>query len=133
VDGWLAAHEKYATLRLSELFAPAIDLADNGFPVSHVLSRVIAGDRLLQEFPTSQAIFAPGGKAPKPGDVICQKDLAKTFQTIADGGRDAFYQGEIAEVIVKFSQEQGGLLSMKDLADCRSLPFPVGRTHLHHL
>ena len=120
VDGWLAAHEKYATLRLSELFAAAIDLADNGFPVSHVLSRVIAGDRLVQEFPTSQAIFAPGGKAPKPGDVIRQRDLAKTFQAIADGGRDAFYQGEIAEAIVKFSQEQGGLLSMKDLADCRS-------------
>jgi len=120
VDGWLAAHEKYATLRLSELFAAAIDLADNGFPVSHVLSRVIAGDRLVQEFPTSQAIFAPGGKAPKPGDVIRQRDLAKTFQAIAGGGRDAFYQGEIAEAIVKFSQEQGGLLSMKDLADCRS-------------
>ena len=47
LDGWLAAHQKYATLPLSDLFAPAIDLADNGFPVSHVLSGVIAGDSLL--------------------------------------------------------------------------------------
>ena len=120
VDGWMAAHEKYATLKLSELFAPAIDLAGNGFPVSHVLSRVIAGDQLLCEFPTSQAIFAPGGNALKPGEMLYQKDLAKTFQTLADGGRDAFYEGSIAEALVKFSQEQGGLLSMKDLADCRS-------------
>ncbi|MCH2511805.1 MAG: gamma-glutamyltransferase [Dehalococcoidia bacterium] len=120
LDGWLAAHDKYATLKLSELFAAAIDLADNGFPVSHVLSQVIAADSLLQEFPTSQAIFAPGGKPPKPGVVLYQKDLAKTFQAIAEGGRDAFYQGPIAEAMVKFCQEQGGLLSMKDLADCRS-------------
>ncbi len=120
VDGWMSAHEKYGSLKLSELFAAAIDLADNGFPVSHVLSRVIAGDSLLQKFPTSQAIFAPGGKPLQPGQIIHQKDLAKTFQKIVDGGRDAFYEGEIAQVMVKFFQEQGGLLSMKDLADCRS-------------
>ncbi len=120
LDGWMAAYEKYASLKLPDLFAAAIDLADNGFPVSHVLSRVIAGDSLLREFPTSQAIFAPGGKPPMPGEMVRQKDLAKTFQAIVDGGRDAFYQGEIAEAIVKFSQEQGGLLSMKDLADCHS-------------
>ena len=120
LDGWLAAHEKYATLKLSELFAAAIDLADNGFPVSHVLSRVIAGDSLLCEFPTSQAIFAPGGKPPAPGQIIYQKNLAKTFQAIVAGGRDEFYQGKTAEAMVNFCQEQGGLLSMKDLADCRS-------------
>ena len=120
LDGWLAAHEKYATSKLSELFAAAIDLADNGFPVSHVLSRVIAGDSLLCEFPTSQAIFAPGGKPPAPGQIIYQKNLAKTFQAIVAGGRDEFYQGKTAEAMVNFCQEQGGLLSMKDLADCRS-------------
>ncbi|MCH9018039.1 MAG: gamma-glutamyltransferase [Chloroflexi bacterium] len=79
VDGWMAAHERYGSLKLSELFAAAIDLADNGFPVSHVLSRVIANDPLLQEFPTSQAIFAPGGKPLQPGQIIHQKNLAKTF------------------------------------------------------
>ena len=120
LDGWMAAHEKYATLNLSDLFASAIDLAENGFPVSHVLSGVIAADPLLREFPTSKAIFTRNGRPPKPGDLIHQKDLAKTFQAIADGGRDTFYQGETAEAIVKFSQAQGGLLSMKDLADCHS-------------
>ncbi|NQW24107.1 MAG: gamma-glutamyltransferase [SAR202 cluster bacterium] len=120
LDGWLAAHDKYATLKLDELFAPAIDLAENGFPVSHVLSRVIAGDPLLCDFPTSQAIFTRGGRPLQPGEIIHQKDLAKTFQAIVAGGRDAFYQGEIAQAMVKFCQERGGLLSMKDLADCHS-------------
>ena len=133
LDGWLAAHEKYATLTLSELFAPAIDLADNGFPVSHVLSGVIAGDSLLCEFPTSKAIFAPNGSPLAPGEIIYQKDLAKTFRAIAEGGRDAFYQGKIAEVIVNFCQEQGGLLSMKDLADCRSRwEEPISTTYRGH-
>ncbi|MBO19718.1 MAG: gamma-glutamyltransferase [SAR202 cluster bacterium] len=120
LDGWMAAHEKYATLKLSELFDAAIDLAGNGFPVSHVLSRVITGDQLLCEFPTSKAIFTKGGTPLQPGEIIYQKDLAKTFQDIVEGGRDAFYEGEIARSLVKFCQEQGGLLSMKDLADCRS-------------
>ena len=133
VDGWMAAHEKYGSLKLSELFASAIDLAENGFPVSHVLSRVISGDPLLQEFPTSQAIFAPGGKPLQPGQIIHQKDLAKTFQKIVDGGRDAFYEGEIAQAMVKFFQEQGGLLSMKDLADCRSRwQEPISTTYKGH-
>ena len=120
LDGWLSAHSRYGSLSLSTVFDPALDLADNGFPVTHVLSGVIAGDSLIQQFPTSQAIFAPNGGGLKPGEIIYQKDLARTFQTIVDGGRDAFYEGPVAEAIVKFSQEQGGLLSMKDFADCRS-------------
>ncbi len=133
LDGWLAAHEKYATLKLSEVFAPAIDLADNGFPVSHVLSRAIAGDPLIREFPTSQAIFTRSGRPLLPGEIIHQNDLAKTLQAIVDSGRDAFYQGEIAQALVKFSQEQGGLLSMKDLADCHSRwEEPIATTYRSH-
>jgi len=120
LDGWMAAHEKYGTLKLSTLFSSAIDLADNGFPVTHVLSKVIANDSLLCEFPTSQAIFAPQGKPLQPGQTLYQKDLAKTFESIVRGGRDAFYEGEIARSMVNFCQEQGGLLSLNDLADCHS-------------
>ena len=120
LDGWMAAHEKYGTLKLSTLFSSAIDLADNGFPVTHVLSKVIANDSLLCEFPTSQAIFAPQGKPLQPGQTLYQKDLAKTFEAIDRGGRAAFYEGEIARSMVNFCQEQGGLLSLNDLADCHS-------------
>ncbi len=120
VDGWMSAHAKYGALSRSEVFEAAIDLSENGFPVTHVLSGVIAGDRLIQEFPDSQAIFAPGGVALRPGQIIRQPGLARTFRALVDGGRDAFYEGETARAIVKFSEEQGGLLTMKDLADCRS-------------
>ena len=119
VDAWLTAHEKYGSLSLAEVFAPAIDLADNGFPVSHVVARSIASNALLCQFPTSRAVFTRDGVPLAPGQILYQRDLARTFQAIVDGGRDAFYQGEIAEAIIKFSQEQGGLLAHKDLADCR--------------
>ena len=130
LDGWMSAHSKYGSLSLAQVFDPALDLADNGFPVTHVLSGVIAGDSLIQQFPTSQKIFAPKGSGLKPGEIIYQKDLARTFQTIVDGGRDAYYEGPAAEAMVKFSEEQGGLLSMKDFADCRSRwEAPISTTY----
>ena len=120
LNSWLDVHEKHGVLPLADCFAPAIDLAANGFPVSHVLSRAIAADSLLCSFPTSQAVFAPGGRPLQPGEICYQKDLARTFQAIIDGGREAFYRGEIGRAIVKFSDEQGGILSMQDLAGCRA-------------
>ena len=62
----------------------------------------------------------PAERPCKPGQICHQQNLARTFQAIVDGGREAFYQGEIARAIVKFSEEQGGILSLQDLADCRA-------------
>ena len=133
VDSWLAAHQRYGSLSLSEVFAPAIDLAENGFPVSHVLSRAIAGDQLLCEFPTSRAVFTRDGVPLQPGQTLYQKDLARTFRAIVDGGRDAFYQGDIAKAIVEFSREQGGILSLEDLADCHSRwQEPISTSYRDH-
>ncbi|MEK7815004.1 MAG: gamma-glutamyltransferase, partial [Chloroflexota bacterium] len=120
VDSWLAVHDQYGSLALAEALAPAMDLAANGFPVSHVLSQAIAADPLLCQFPTSRAVFTRDGRPLRPGEILYQRDLARTFQALVEGGRDAFYRGPIAQAIVKFSQEQGGLLTLKDLADCRS-------------
>ena len=133
VDAWMAAHERYGTLSRGQVFDAAIDLSENGFPVTHVLSRVIAGDRLLCEFPDSQAVFAPAGVPMKPGQNLRQPGLANTFKAIVDGGRDAFYEGETARAIVRFSEEQGGILSLKDLADCRSRwEAPISTTYHGH-
>ena len=133
VHSWLDAHQKYGTLTLNEIFAPALDLADNGFPVTHYLSRAIAGDQLLCEFPTSKAVFTRDGRPLQPGQIIYQRDLARTLQAIAEEGRDAFYRGPIAEAIVRFSQEQGGLLSMQDLADCSARwQEPISTTYQGH-
>ena len=120
LDGWLEAHVKHGALALAEVLAPAIDLADAGFPVTHVLAWAIAADPLLCQFPTSQAVFTRQGRPLGPGEILYQRDLARTFRAIIEGGRDAFYRGEIAQAIVNFSEEQGGLLSLKDFEDCRS-------------
>ncbi len=120
VDAWMATHAKYGALSRSEIFDAAIDLSENGFPVTHVLAGVITGDRLLCEFPASQAVFAPGGVPLRPGQILRQPGLARTFQAIVEGGRDAFYEGQTAHALVRFSGEQGGILSLKDMADCRS-------------
>jgi gamma-glutamyltranspeptidase len=133
VHSWIDAHEKYGTLSLNEVFGPALDLADNGFPVTHYLSRAIASDKLLCEFPTSRAVYTRDGRPLQPGQILYQKDLARTLLAIAEGGRDAFYRGPIAEAMVKFSQEQGGLLSMKDLADCTPRwQEPISTTYQGH-
>ena len=120
VDAWLSSHQRFGALSLADVMAPAIDLAANGFPVSQVVAQAIAGDALLCEFPTSRAVFTRDGRPLQPGQTMYQKDLARTFQAVVDGGREAFYHGDIAKEIVGFSGEQGGLLSLEDLADCRS-------------
>ena len=115
--GWTEAHERYGVLSLSEVLEPAVELAEEGFPVSHTVAKAIAADELLCQFPTSAAIFTRDGSPLRAGEILYQKDLARTFQKIAQEGADVFYKGEIAHAVARFVEEQGGLLTMKDLAD----------------
>ncbi len=133
LHSWADAHDRFGQLPFAKVLAPAIDLAANGFPVSHYLSREIAQDQLLCQFPTSQAVFAPGGVPLRPGQILRQENLARTLSTIASEGRDAFYRGSIAEAITRFASEQGGLLSMEDLANCSSRwQDPISTTYRDH-
>ena len=120
LNAWLDTHAEFGTMPLDEVLAPAIALASDGIPVTHYLAVAIAGDALLCEFPTSRAVFTRDGSgAPlQVGDILRQTDLARTLSTIAEQGRDVFYRGSIGEEIIRFSEEQGGLLTMADLADC---------------
>ena len=119
LKGWTEAHERYGSLKLDEVLEPAIDLADNGFPVSHVVAAAIAEDSLLCEFPTSRAVFTRDGRPLRPGEVLHQRDLARTLRKIAKEGAQVFYEGEVAQAIEEFTREQGGLLTLKDLAHYR--------------
>ena len=120
LNAWLDTHAEFGTMPLGDVLAPAIALASDGIPVTHYLAAAIAGDALLCEFPTSRAVFTRDGSgAPlQVGDILRQTDLARTLTTIAEQGRDVFYRGLIGEEIIRFSEEQGGLLTMADLADC---------------
>ncbi len=120
VDGWLQAHERFGSLPLDACFAPAIDLAQNGFPVTHDLAAEILAQPLLLEFPSSRAIFAPRGEPLRFGKILVQTDLARTLRTIAREGREAFYEGEIAGAIVAASEIHGGLFQLDDLRRFRA-------------
>ena len=118
LHGWLDAHEAFGQLSLGQVLAPAIELAAEGFPVSHYLAGEIAADPLLCRCPTSRAVFASGGHPLRSGQILRQTDLADTLAEIADDGRGAFYEGPIGDRMVRFIQEQGGLLTMRDLSAC---------------
>ncbi len=122
LNAWLDTHEAHGRLPLSDVLAPAIALASDGFPVTHYLAAAIASDPLLCEFPTSRAIYTRDGSGTplQVGDILRNPDLARTLSTIAAEGRDVFYRGSIGEAIVRFSEEQGGLLTMNDLDDCHA-------------
>ena len=118
LDGWCSLLDKYGTMNLSQVLVPAIELAEHGFPVTEIIARTWKMySANLQRNANATRTYLPAGKAPKSGDVIVQPDLATTFRKIAEGGRDVFYRGEIAEAIVACSQENGGLITMQDLND----------------
>ena len=117
VDGWYELHERYGRLPMSDLFAPAIGYAEEGFPVTEFIADLWeANTSNREDFAGVKEVYMPGGAAPKTGDVFKNPNLAKTYRMIAEGGRDAFYKGRIAEVIDAYMAEQGGFLKYDDLA-----------------
>src|SRR5262245_54312680 len=117
VDGWFELHSKFGKLPMKELLQPAIAYARNGFPVTEVIAQGWAANaRVLSKYPNFAATYMPGGKPPGKGDIFRNPDLANTLNAIADGGRDAFYKGDIAQRIEKYMRANGGYLTAADLA-----------------
>jgi gamma-glutamyltranspeptidase/glutathione hydrolase len=132
-DAWITALARYGTMRFGDVAAAAIRFARDGFVMyplmAHLLATYAAG---YARWPSSSSIYLPGGRPPEVGDVFVQSDLAATLQYMVDcetagavGGRaagldaarDAFYRGDIARTIVRYHEDNGGLLSMDDLAE----------------
>src|SRR5581483_10451423 len=103
---------------LKEILEPTIRYAEEGFPVTPVIAGYWRGGapRLARD-PGSAAVFLPGGRPPRAGQVFTNPALARTLRRIADGGRDAYYRGPIAEELVRLSDKVGGLFTLKDFAD----------------
>jgi len=121
VDGWFELNRKFGKLKMAALLKPAIEYANQGFPVTEVIAYYWQGNsKTLQRFPGFREIFMPGGKAPGKGEVFRNPYLAETLSKIAEGGRDVFYKGEIARRIVDYVREQGGFFSMRDFEDHHS-------------
>ena len=120
-DGWVTLLEKHGTMKLGDLMAPAIDLAENGFPVMEKIAADWESEvPRLKLNAAAASTFLLNGVAPQPGAIFVQKNLARTLRTLARGGRDAFYRGEIARAIVDYCQKNGGFLTMADFAAQKS-------------
>lgn len=126
VAGLATALEKYCTLSLKDVLAPAIKLAEEGFPVSTRFAADME-DRALQlkvRENSRNIFFKSNGENYQPGDIFKQPDLAKTLKAIQKNGPDAFYKGKVADLIVQEMEQGNGLISKADLAAYK----PVWRT-----
>jgi gamma-glutamyltranspeptidase/glutathione hydrolase len=131
VDAWYTLLDRWGTMTFAQVLQPAIDTAENGFPIGERMAAAIAGSRKLKKYPTSVKVYFPGGAAPKPGDIFRNPDLARTLRKLVEAekenagkgrhealkaARDRFYKGDIARTMAKFSEEQGGLFRYEDFA-----------------
>jgi gamma-glutamyltranspeptidase/glutathione hydrolase len=115
--GWMQALDRLGTMDRATVFGPAIELAENVFPIT------ISNNRMwqtsvpnLRKWPTSSEQYLHNGEAPLVGAILRQPNLARTYRTLAEGGAEAFYRGPIAREIARFSQENGGIITEQDLA-----------------
>ncbi len=124
VDGWFMMHDKFGAKPMSDILAPAIDYAENGAPIPEVISYYwnLSAKRfnqmhdkgMIEEVDNAnQTYFSP---APENGALFKNPDLANTFKLIAEGGRDAFYKGDIARTIDAYFKRIGGYLRYEDMA-----------------
>jgi gamma-glutamyltranspeptidase/glutathione hydrolase len=125
VAGLVRVQKKYGTKPLTEVMEPAIRLADEGFLVYPQLARAIAyRASLLGDSPATRAIYFREDRPLQEGELLVQKDLARTLRAIAVKGKDAFYQGRVAKAIVEEMRARGGLLTQEDLESYRVLYRP---------
>lgn len=129
VDTWFALHAKFGKLPMSEDLAPAIHYATVGFPVTEVVARYWQANwkafekniKLINEhgdaFANAQKVFLIDGHTPREGEIFKNPDMAHTLETLASGGRDAFYKGAIAHTMADFFERIGGDLRYGDFAD----------------
>ena len=122
VEGLLGLLGEYGTNTRQEVMAPAIKLAEEGFLLDTYLAKHIntTGQALFKN-PAAAKKFTIDGRALQAGDIWKQPDLAKTLRLISDKGRDGFYAGETADLIVREMQKGGGIISHDDLANYRAV------------
>jgi len=123
VDGWFELHKKFGKLPMKSVLEPAIRYAEQGFPLTETISyfwRIGVSrfkDEIYANFPK---LYAPGGKLLEKGDIFKNPELAQTYRLLAQKGRDAYYKGDIAQAIVKYSQRVGGFFSIDDFANFKA-------------
>jgi gamma-glutamyltranspeptidase/glutathione hydrolase len=132
VDAWYLLLDRWGTMSFAQVLQPAIEVAENGFPIGERMASAIATSRKLKKYPSSVKVYFPGGEAPKAGDIFKNPDVGRTLRKLVEAekenaakgrhealkaARDRFYKGDIARAMAKFSEEQGGLFRYEDFAE----------------
>lgn len=142
VDGWFEMHERFGTISMADILAPTIRYSREGFPVTPVTAHAWEVDGvetmeensdMIGELDNFRETFTVDDDAPEAGDIFRNPDLANTLELIAEGGREAFYEGSIAETIGEYTERVGGYLSAEDMADHTSTWVdPLATTYRGH-
>ncbi|PWT89215.1 MAG: gamma-glutamyltransferase [Blastocatellia bacterium] len=120
-DGWTTLLDKYGTMKLADVLAPAIETAENGFPVMEKAAQDWSAEvNKLKKNPAATANYLIDGRAPRAGEIFRQRNLAQTLRALAKGGRDDFYKGDTARRIVDYFSHNGGFITLEDLAAQKS-------------
>ena len=132
VDAWYTLLDRWGTMSFEQVLQPAIDLAENGFPLSEYGASYIAESKKIRKYPTTVKIYLPNGQAPKAGQILKNPDLARTLRKLVEAekanlskgrhealkaARDRFYKGDIAHDFAAFSEANGGLFRYDDFAE----------------
>ena len=132
VDAWYVLLDRWGTMSFEQVLQPAINLAENGFPLGESSAEDIASTEKILKYPTTVKVYLPNGKVPEPGDIFRNPDLARTLRNLVEAeqattakgrhealraARDRFYQGDIARELASFSETNGGLFRYDDFAE----------------
>jgi gamma-glutamyltranspeptidase/glutathione hydrolase len=132
VDAWYLLLDRWGTMSFEQVLQPAIDLAQNGFPLSELGASYIAGSKKILKYPTTVKLYRPNGQPPKAGEILKNPDLARTLTKLVEAekasaakgrhdalkaARDRFYKGDIAHSLATFSEANGGLFRYEDFAE----------------
>ena len=132
VDAWYILLDRWGTMSFEQVLQPAIELAENGYPLGESSAEDIASTKKILKYPTTVKVYLPNHKLPKPGDIFRNPDLARTLRKLVDAeqankskgrrealkaARDRFYKGDIARELASFSETNGGLFRYDDFAE----------------
>jgi gamma-glutamyltranspeptidase/glutathione hydrolase len=132
VDAWYLLLDRWGTMSFGQVLQPAIELAENGFPISGPRARAIETTQKILKYPSTVRIYKPDGQVPKPGEIFRNPDLANTLKKLVEAekenaskgrheglraARDRFYKGDIAREMAAFAETNGGLFRYDDFAE----------------
>jgi gamma-glutamyltranspeptidase / glutathione hydrolase len=131
VDAWYILLDRWGTMSLEQVLQPALEVAEQGFPLSEGLARGIAGSQKIRKYPTTMKVYVPNGRVPQVGEIFKNPDAGRTLRRLIEAehqakakgrhealkaARDRFYKGDIAQEMGKFFAENGGLYRYEDFA-----------------